>query len=55
MLLNIPGCYHFMLIKPVLLLTLYEIRVAKFVVKTERCQSVMAFYWNKHLLVQRVS
>ena len=43
-LLNIDRCYHFMLIKYVLLLTLYEQRVAKFVIKTERSQSVMAFY-----------
>ena len=34
--LNIHQFYHFMLIQYVLLLTLYGLRVAKFVVKTER-------------------
>ena len=33
---NIHQCYHFMLIQYVVLLTLYGLRVAKFVVKTER-------------------
>ena len=32
--------------------SLYGLRIAKFVIKTKFCQSVMAFYLSKHSLFQ---